>query len=296
MRRPAWWPRWARALRVFQPGDRVIVFHHIPCGKCFYCQRKLYAQCPVYKKVGVTAGYEPAGGGFSQYVRAMDWIVERGVEKIPGGRIFRSGVFCRASEYLPQRRQAAGSAAGRCGRDSWARTHRTDFHDDDGAHRRADRRDRHHAGTARAGARVRRGSGVRSTRIRCLEQAVQFDDRWARCGSGDYRGFGAQGLSNRRLRALGRERESCCLRKPRIRSASRFRARMCAWASGCYAVPIARRWICKKNRRDLVFSGALAGGAVDFASVSARSTSMKASILRCIPDEGSLKIVVQPQR
>src|SRR5437660_3243917 len=41
------------------PGDRVIVFHHIPCGQCFYCDRCLYAQCPVYKKVGVTAGYEP---------------------------------------------------------------------------------------------------------------------------------------------------------------------------------------------------------------------------------------------
>lgn len=64
-------------------GDRVIVFHHIPCGNCFYCERRLYAQCPVYKKVGVTAGFEPAGGGFSQYVRAMDWIVDRGVEKIP---------------------------------------------------------------------------------------------------------------------------------------------------------------------------------------------------------------------
>jgi L-iditol 2-dehydrogenase len=67
----------------YAPGDRVIVFHHIPCGKCFYCERRLYAQCPVYKKVGVTAGFEPAGGGFAQYVRAMDWIVERGVEKIP---------------------------------------------------------------------------------------------------------------------------------------------------------------------------------------------------------------------
>src|SRR5437773_10220479 len=41
-------------------GDRVIVFHHIPCGECFYCERRLYAQCPVYKKVGVTAGFEPA--------------------------------------------------------------------------------------------------------------------------------------------------------------------------------------------------------------------------------------------
>ncbi len=77
----------------YAPGDRVIVFHHIPCGACFYCRRKLYAQCPVYKKVGVTAGYEPAGGGFSQYVRAMDWIVERGVEKIPAGVSFDQACF-----------------------------------------------------------------------------------------------------------------------------------------------------------------------------------------------------------
>src|SRR6476469_8951141 len=69
----------------FQPGDRVVAFHHLPCLDCFYCRRKLYAQCAVYKRVGITAGFEPAGGGFSQYVRVMDWIVERGVEKIPEG-------------------------------------------------------------------------------------------------------------------------------------------------------------------------------------------------------------------
>lgn len=65
----------------FAPGDRVIAFHHIPCRDCFYCERKLYAQCATYKKVGVTAGFEPSGGGFSQYVRVMDWIVRDGVEK-----------------------------------------------------------------------------------------------------------------------------------------------------------------------------------------------------------------------
>jgi len=72
----------------FHPGDRVVAFHHIPCLQCFYCRRKTYAQCPVYKKVGITAGFEPAGGGFAQYVRVMDWIVERGVEKIPDGISF----------------------------------------------------------------------------------------------------------------------------------------------------------------------------------------------------------------
>jgi L-iditol 2-dehydrogenase len=82
-----------RGVTRFQPGDGVVVFHHIPCGTCFYCARKLDAQCPVYKKVGVTAGYEPAGGGFSQYVRAMDWIVERGVEKIPAGVSFERACF-----------------------------------------------------------------------------------------------------------------------------------------------------------------------------------------------------------
>jgi L-iditol 2-dehydrogenase len=72
----------------YSVGDRVVAFHHIPCGQCFYCDRRLYAQCPTYKKVGITAGFEPAGGGFAQYVRVMDWIVERGVEKIPAGVSF----------------------------------------------------------------------------------------------------------------------------------------------------------------------------------------------------------------
>lgn len=80
-------------VRSFEPGDRVIVFHHIPCLECFYCRHKLYAQCPVYKRVGVTAGYEPAGGGFSEYVRVMDWIVRRGVEKIPDGVSFDRACF-----------------------------------------------------------------------------------------------------------------------------------------------------------------------------------------------------------
>ncbi len=72
----------------FAPGDRVVAFHHIPCLDCFYCRHKNYAQCAVYKKVGITAGFEPAGGGFAQYVRVMPWIVGRGVEKIPDGISF----------------------------------------------------------------------------------------------------------------------------------------------------------------------------------------------------------------
>jgi L-iditol 2-dehydrogenase len=74
-------------------GDGVIAFHHVPCLECFYCRRRLYAQCAGYKRVGVTAGFEPAGGGFAQYVRVMDWIVERGVEVMPRGVSFDRACF-----------------------------------------------------------------------------------------------------------------------------------------------------------------------------------------------------------
>jgi L-iditol 2-dehydrogenase len=80
-------------VREFKPGDRVVVFHHIPCGECFYCRHKTFAQCETYKRVGCTAGFEPAGGGFAEYVRVMDWIVREGTVAIPDGITFEQACF-----------------------------------------------------------------------------------------------------------------------------------------------------------------------------------------------------------
>jgi L-iditol 2-dehydrogenase len=77
----------------FEPGDRVVVFHHIPCGECYYCLHKTFAQCETYKKVGCTAGFEPSGGGFAEYVRVMDWIVDHGTVRIPDGISFEQACF-----------------------------------------------------------------------------------------------------------------------------------------------------------------------------------------------------------
>ncbi len=77
----------------FRPGDRVVVFHHIPCGQCYYCRHKTFAQCQVYKKVGCTAGFEPSGGGFAEYVRVMDWIVQKGTVRIPDSVSFDQACF-----------------------------------------------------------------------------------------------------------------------------------------------------------------------------------------------------------
>jgi L-iditol 2-dehydrogenase len=80
-------------VRRWSVGDRVVTFHHIPCGACFYCDRQLFSQCSKYKQVGVTAGYEPNGGGFAQYVRVMPWIAGRGVLRIPDDVSFEEATF-----------------------------------------------------------------------------------------------------------------------------------------------------------------------------------------------------------
>jgi L-iditol 2-dehydrogenase len=78
----------------YEAGERVVVHHHVPCGDCYYCRKQTPTQCELYKKVGVTAGFEPSGGGFAEYIRVMSWIVEgRGVVRIPDGVPFEQAAF-----------------------------------------------------------------------------------------------------------------------------------------------------------------------------------------------------------
>jgi L-iditol 2-dehydrogenase len=82
----------------FAVGDRVMAYHHIPCGKCYYCRKQTFAQCETYKKVGCTAGFAPAGGGFAEYIRVMDWIVgsggkTAGLIKVPDDIPFEQAAF-----------------------------------------------------------------------------------------------------------------------------------------------------------------------------------------------------------
>ncbi|HVR72397.1 MAG TPA: alcohol dehydrogenase catalytic domain-containing protein [Vicinamibacteria bacterium] len=82
-------PRYGR----FREGDRVVLHHHLPCRACFYCARGLYAQCAGYKRNGTTAGFEPAGGGFAEYVKARDWIVAGGAIPVPDGVLPEEATF-----------------------------------------------------------------------------------------------------------------------------------------------------------------------------------------------------------
>ena len=96
----------------WKPGDRVMSFHHIPCGACFYCERHLYSQCAGYKKVGLSAGFDPNGGGFAQYVRAMPWIAQNGMLAIPNEVSFEEATFIEPVDTCIKAVEKARVAAG----------------------------------------------------------------------------------------------------------------------------------------------------------------------------------------
>jgi L-iditol 2-dehydrogenase len=76
----------------FRVGDRVALHHHVPCLECHACRHRAFAQCEIYKRTGITAGFEPAGGGFAEYVRVMRFVLP-GVVKIPRGNSFEEGAM-----------------------------------------------------------------------------------------------------------------------------------------------------------------------------------------------------------
>jgi L-iditol 2-dehydrogenase len=76
----------------FKIGDRVALHHHVPCLDCHFCRHRAFAQCETYKRTGITAGFEPAGGGFAEYVRVMNFVLP-GVVKIPAKNSFEEGAM-----------------------------------------------------------------------------------------------------------------------------------------------------------------------------------------------------------
>jgi L-iditol 2-dehydrogenase len=79
-------------VRGFRVGERVSLHHHIPCMDCHFCRHQAFAQCLTYKRTGITAGFEPAGGGYAEYVRVLPFVFP-GVIKIPARNTFQEGAM-----------------------------------------------------------------------------------------------------------------------------------------------------------------------------------------------------------
>src|SRR5271168_1591381 len=76
----------------FAVGERVALHHHVPCLDCHFCRHGAFAQCAQYKRTGITAGFEPSGGGYAEYVRVMPFVLP-GVVKIPARNSFEEGAM-----------------------------------------------------------------------------------------------------------------------------------------------------------------------------------------------------------
>jgi L-iditol 2-dehydrogenase len=101
-----------RGVAKWKLGDRVMSFHHIPCGACFYCERRLFSQCQQYKTTGLTGGFTPNGGGFAEYVKAMSWVAERGIVALPDDVSFEEATFIEPINTILKAVQKARVAAG----------------------------------------------------------------------------------------------------------------------------------------------------------------------------------------
>src|SRR4051812_11012692 len=101
-----------RGTTKWNPGDRVMSFHHTPCGACFYCQKRLFSQCKQYKTTGLTGGFTPNGGGFGEYVKAMPWVAERGIVALPENVTFEEATFIEPINTIVKAVQKARITAG----------------------------------------------------------------------------------------------------------------------------------------------------------------------------------------
>ena len=79
-------------VRGFRAGERVALHHHVPCLRCYDCRHGAYSHCEQCKRTGITGGFEPAGGGYAEYVRVMSMALP-GVVKIPRRNSFVEGAM-----------------------------------------------------------------------------------------------------------------------------------------------------------------------------------------------------------
>ena len=69
------------------PGDRVVAWHHAPCGGCHYCRRGSFSMCPGFK----ATNFEP--GGFAEKILLSAELTARSLFKLPDGLSFEMGTF-----------------------------------------------------------------------------------------------------------------------------------------------------------------------------------------------------------
>jgi len=74
-------------VKKFKKGDRVMVTHHVPCGKCIYCKTGRETCCKTLR----STNFYP--GGFSEFLRVPEINVKFGTLKLPDNVSYEEGTF-----------------------------------------------------------------------------------------------------------------------------------------------------------------------------------------------------------
>ncbi len=90
----------------FNVGDRVFSSHHVPCGKCRYCESGHQSVCDLLR----TTHFDP--GGFAEFIRVPQINVELGTYRLPDEITFDEGSFIEPLACVVRAQRFARSTAG----------------------------------------------------------------------------------------------------------------------------------------------------------------------------------------
>ncbi|MFH1277817.1 MAG: alcohol dehydrogenase catalytic domain-containing protein [Candidatus Eisenbacteria bacterium] len=69
--------RLGRGARGFRVGERIVVAHHVPCGRCPYCRADNHSQCALFR----TTNLRP--GGWAEFVAVSDMHLRHAAFSLP---------------------------------------------------------------------------------------------------------------------------------------------------------------------------------------------------------------------
>jgi L-iditol 2-dehydrogenase len=90
----------------WEPGDRVVVSHHVPDNTCRYCLAGNHTACHTLH----TTNFDP--GGFAQYVRVPALQTDRGILRIPDGVSYEDASFTEPLACVVRAQVRAGVRPG----------------------------------------------------------------------------------------------------------------------------------------------------------------------------------------
>ncbi len=95
-----------KEVKGYKKGERVIIAHHVPCNKCYYCLSGHHTVCETLRKTNIDPG------GFAEYVRVPEINVNYGIFLMPDTLSYEEGCFVEPLACVVRAQRVAGLRIG----------------------------------------------------------------------------------------------------------------------------------------------------------------------------------------